>query len=131
MIKKIGAVLAGMISAGCTVFLVQSIGQYFYPFPEGTDSSDMEALKLYVQNAPFMALFFVIISYFSGALVSGYVSTRIANDGKVVYAIICALFFLIASIYNMFMLPTPIWFWILGILVWGFVFAGYHLAKKK
>lgn len=131
MIKKIAAVLAGIISAGFAVFLVQAIGQYFYPFPEGTDSADIEALKLYVQYAPFMALFFVIISYFLGALVSGFVSTKVANDGKLVYAAICAVFFLMASIYNMFMLPTPIWFWILGILVWGFVFVGYQLAKKK
>lgn len=131
MIKKVTAVLAGIISAGFMVFLVQSIGNYFYPFPEGTDSSDPEALKSYVQNAPFMALFFVIISYFFGALVSGFVSTKIANDGKMVYAIICAIFFLIASIYNMFMLPTPIWFWIFGILVWGFSFVGYNLARKK
>lgn len=131
MIKKIAAVLAGIISAGFAVFLVQAIGQYFYPLPEGTDSADIEALKLYVQYAPFMALFFVIISYFFGALVSGFVSTKVANDGKLVYAAICAVFFLMASIYNMFMLPTPIWFWILGILVWGFVFVGYQLAKKK
>jgi hypothetical protein len=31
----------------------------------------------------------------------------------------------------MVMLPTPFWFWVLGIAVWGLVLAGYKLALNN
>lgn len=131
MLRKILAVIAGIISGGISVGIVQTIGHYFYPMPKGMKSDDMVAMKHYVETAPFMALFFVIISYAVAALVSGFVSTKIANDGKKIYALVCGIVFLIQSIYMMSVLPTPTWFWILGILSWGLVFAGYRLALNK
>jgi uncharacterized protein YacL len=131
MLRKILAVIAGMISGGIGVGIVQTIGHYFYPMPQGMKSDDMEAMKNYVENAPFMALFFVIISYAAGAFVSGFVSTKIANDGKKIYALICGIIFLIQSIYMMSLLPTPLWFWVLGILSWILVLVGYKVALNK
>lgn len=131
MLKKILAILVGFIATSVFVGLVQQIGHYFYPLPKGTDSNDIEAIKNYVKTAPFMAIFFVIISYAIGALVGGFISTKIANDGKKIYAILIGIVFLIISIYMMITIPSPVWFWILGISVWGLVMVGYRLAVKK
>ncbi|MDF2552198.1 MAG: hypothetical protein K0R77_1473 [Chryseobacterium sp.] len=131
MLRKILAVIAGIISGGISVGIVQTVGHNLYPMPEGMKSDDMEAMKNYVETAPFMALFFVIISYVIAAVVSGFVSTKIADDGKKIYALICGIIFLIQSIYMMSVLPTPIWFWILGILSWTLVLVGYKLALNK
>lgn len=131
MLRKILAVIVGIISGGLSVGIVQTIGHYFYPMPKGMKSDDMEAMKNYVETAPFMALFFVIISYSVAALVSGFVSTKIANDGKNIYALICGTIFLIQSIYMMSLLPTPVWFWFLGIVSWALVFVGYKFALNK
>ena len=131
MLRKILAILAGLIFGGISVGIVQTIGHYFYPMPEGMKSDDMVAMKNYVEKAPFMALFFVIISYVGGAVISGFVSTKIANDGKIKYAIICGVIFLIQSIYMMSVLPTPVWFWVLGIVSWILVLVGYKLALNK
>lgn len=131
MLKKILAVVAGIIAGGISVAIVQKIGHSIYPMPKGIKSDDIDAMKNYVETAPFMALFFVILSYASAALVSGFVSTKIAKDNKFLYALICGIIFLLQSIYMMSVLPTPIWFWILGILVWTLVLAGYRLALNK
>lgn len=131
MFRKILAVVAGLILGGISVGIVQKIGHSIYPMPKGMKSGDMVAMKDYVENAPFMALFFVIISYAVGALVSGFVSTKIANDNNKIYAIICGVIFVAQSIYMMSLLPTPIWFWVLGILAWAFVFVGYKLGFNK
>ena len=126
--KKIIAVLAGLISGGILMTFVQNLGHVLYPQPEGMDQNSMIELAEYVKNAPFMALFFVILSYAAAALLAGWVSTLIAWDRKRVYALICGALFLIQSIFMMASLPTPIWFWILGIGVWALVEVGYRLA---
>lgn len=94
-------------------------------------ANDMEAFKSYIENLPFLGKFMVIVGYALGALVSGFVSTKIAKNGKSTAAIICGFIFLSFTIYNMTVLPTPVWFWVLGVLVWGLVFVGYKLALNK
>lgn len=94
-------------------------------------ANDMEAFKSYIENLPFLGKFMVIVGYALGALVSGFISTKIAKDRKPTAAIICGLVFLSFTIYNMVVLPTPIWFWVLGIVVWALVLPGYRLASDK
>ena len=131
MIRKIAAVVVGILLTSLVVGLVQQLGHYLYPLPAGTDPNDPEAIKKYVENAPFLAVFFVIISYAVGAFTGGFVSTKIANDGKKIYALIIGVLFLFTSIYMMVTIPSPIWFWILGIAVWSLVLVGWKLALKK
>ncbi len=131
MIRKIAAVVVGILLTSLVVGLVQQLGHYLYPLPAGTDPNDPEAIKKYVENAPFLAVFFVIISYAVGAFTGGFVSTKIANDGKKIYALIIGVLFLFTSIYMMVTIPSPIWFWILGIAVWSLVLVGYKLALNK
>lgn len=127
--RKFIAVMAGLIAGGIAVWLVQMLGHKLYPEPLGMDSNDMNQLAEYVKNAPFMALFFVVLSYAAGALAAGFVSTKVANDGRKIYAIILGVIFLAQSIFMMASLPTPIWFWILGVLSWLLVLAGWKLAE--
>lgn len=131
MIRKIAAVVVGILLTSLVVGLVQQLGHYLYPLPAGTDPNDPAAIKKYVENAPFLAVFFVIISYAAGAFTGGFVSTKIANDGKKIYALIIGVLFLFTSIYMMVTIPSPIWFWILGIAVWSLVLVGWKLALKK
>lgn len=131
MFKRILAVVGGLFFGALTITIVEKLGHYLFPRPVGIKDNDMEALKHYVETAPLMALLFVILGYALGAFVAGFFSTKIAGDGKKTYAIICGIIFLLQGIYMMYILPTPIWFWILGIAVWGFVLAGYKLALNK
>ena len=131
MIRKIAAVVVGILLTSLVVGLVQQLGHYLYPLPAGTDPNDPEAIKKYVENAPFLAVFFVIISYAVGAFTGGFVSTKIANDGKKIYALIIGVLFLFTSIYMMVTIPSPIWFWILGIAVWSLVLVGYKFSLNS
>lgn len=112
------------------IIIIEKIGHQLYPPPAGAGSGDMAAMKEYVAHAPFMALFFVIIGYALAAFVSGFTAAKVANDGKHTSAAVCGVIFLCITMYMMISLPTPIWFWISGIVVWGLVFAGSKLALK-
>ncbi|AYM99551.1 hypothetical protein [Chryseobacterium sp. 3008163] len=131
MLRVILGVIAGIIAGSVCVWGVETLNHILHPYPAGMKANDMEAFKSYIENLPFLGKFMVIVGYALGALVSGFISTKIAKNGKPTAAIICGLIFLSFTIYNMVVLPTPIWFWVLGILVWGLVLAGYKLALSK
>jgi hypothetical protein len=131
MLRKILAVIAGMVAGSICVGVVEKIGHHFYPPPASMKEGDMGAFKEYVATAPFMALFFVILAYALAALVSGFIATKISNNGKHTSAIICGIIFLLTTVYYMVILPTPIWFWVLGIAVWVLTLAGSSLALNK
>lgn len=128
MLRKILAVVVGMLAASIAIGLVQKLDHTIYPLPAGSDPNNTEAIKKYVETAPFMAVFFVIISYAAGALTAGFISTIIAKDGKKIYAIILGCLFLATTLYMMYTIPSPVWFWICGILVWLLVLVGWKLA---
>lgn len=131
MLKKILAVFAGVIVASICIWAVETLNHIMYPYPEGMKPNDMEIFKSYVETLPFLGRFMVIVGYAVGALVSGFIATKVSKDGKPTAALICGIIFLVFTIYNMTVLPTPIWFWVLGILVWTLVLAGYKLALNK
>ncbi|MGE8533751.1 MAG: hypothetical protein ACN6OJ_04075 [Chryseobacterium sp.] len=130
MLRRILAVVVGLLVGSICITVVEKIGHYLYPPPAEAAAGDMEALKVYINDAPFMALFFIILAYALAAVVSGFTASKISNNGKSTAAVICGIIFLLITIYMMTSLPTPIWFWIVGILVWGLVFAGHKLALK-
>lgn len=131
MLRVILGVVGGIIAGSLCIWGVETLNHILYPYPAGMKANDMEAFKSYIENLPFLGKFMVIVGYAVGALVSGFISTKIAKNGKPTSAVICGLIFLSFTIYNMMVLPTPIWFWILGILVWTLVLAGYRLASPE
>lgn len=131
MLRIILGAIVGIIAGTVCVWGVETINHILYPYPVGMKANDMEAFKLYIEKLPFLGKFLVIVGYAFGALVSGFVATKISKNEKPTAAIIGGLIFLSFTIYNMVVLPTPIWFWVLGILVWGLVLVGYKLALSK
>lgn len=131
MLKNILAVVAGIITASVCIWLVETLNHFLHPFPGGIKPKDMDGFKSYVENLPFSGKFMVIVGYAFGALVSGFVATKVSKNEKPNSALVCGVIFMIFTIYNMYVLPTPIWFWVLGILVWGLVLFGYKFALKK
>lgn len=123
--------MAGIIAGSFCVWAIETINHILYPYPAGMKADDMEAFKSYVENLPSAGKLMVILGYALGALVSGFISTKIVKNTGPAAAIICGLIFLSFTIYNMIVLPTPIWFWILGVLVWTLVLVGYKLALSK
>lgn len=131
MLRKILAVPAGLLLGVLCISVIEKSAHYLFPRPAAMNADNIDALKHYVETAPVMALLFVIIGYAVGAFTAGFSSTKIAGDGKKIYAVICGLIFLLQGIYMMYILPTPIWFWISGIAVWGLVLVGYKSALNK
>lgn len=132
MVRKILAVLGGLVSGGIVISLVEMVARQLHPLPATIKIDDFAALAEHASKAPLSAQIAVLIGYALGAITAGFVSTIIAKDGKKIYAIICAVFFLASTIINLSMIATPIWFWVIALLLWiPLSLLGHRLASRK
>ncbi|KQS92120.1 hypothetical protein [Chryseobacterium sp. Leaf394] len=131
MLRKIFAVIGGIVVANLIIFLVEAVDHMIYPMPDGVTYEKVEAFRKYVQELPVEAKVIVIFGYAFAAFSAGFVSTRIAKDRKPYCAIFCGAVLLSVIILNFTMLPTPTWMWICGLAAPFLVFPGYKMALTK
>lgn len=132
MVKKILAVVAGVLLGGLVIFLMERVGHSINPPPEWLDPAKPETIARYVSEAPITVLLFVLLSWAVGSLAAGITATLVCNDGKSVYALTTGALLLFMGIANLMMIPHPLWF----MAVTAFVFIppawlGYRLVRKK
>ena len=60
------------------------LGMVFYPLPVGVDMNDMKSIAEYISIAPLASLLFVMLAHIGRTFIAG--------------------------IYNLYMLPHPLWF---------------------
>ena len=131
MLRKILAVLAGIVAGSVIIFLTEMLGHTVYPLPEGIDIKNPESIKDYIETAPVGAFLMVILGWVFGSLTAGFVATIIAPDDYARYGMICGVILLAMGIANMAMIPHPAWMWVLGILVFlPFAWLGYKLGLR-
>ena len=128
MIRNILAVIAGLIIGNVAIMGLHYLGMEFYPLPEGTNMNDMKAIAEYMGIAPTGALLFVVLAHIGGTFIAGISTGLIANNLIPTY--IVGGFFTLAGIYNLAVLPHPIWFNIEAILYLPAAYLGYKLVAK-
>ncbi|WP_299384989.1 hypothetical protein [uncultured Lacinutrix sp.] len=131
MLRNILATIVGLIVASASVHLFENVlGQSFFPLPEGANAMDMEWLINNMANIPVGAKIFVIIAHFigpiAGMLVAGFISKT-----SMIPAYIVGVIMLLATFFNIFMLPKELWFRLAdGIFVIAGFFFGKSLANR-
>jgi hypothetical protein len=132
MIRKILAVVLGVVAGGIVIGVSEAIAHTIYPVPAGLDPSKPEMIAEYIRTAPLGALIAVLISWALGALVAGVVATLIARVADAKSALIAGGVLLLFSLINMFVIPHPVWFRIAGILLFlPLAGLGYVLVKPR
>jgi len=129
MIKSILSVILGLIIGNITIMGLHYLGIYFYPLPEGVDMSDMTAIAEYVKIAPLGSLLMVMLAHIGGTFIAG-LSTALLSK-KIIVAYIVGGFFTISGIWNLYLLPHPIWFNIEAVLYLPAAIFGFKLFAKK
>jgi hypothetical protein len=129
MIKNILAVLLGLVVGNIAIMGLHYLGMVFYPLPEGVSMNDPEQLKSYLAIAPLGAFLFVMLAHLGGTFIAG-ISTALVSK-NIVTTYIVGGFFTLAGIYNLYMLPHPMWFNIEAILYLPAAIYGFKLIAKK
>lgn len=132
MLRRIIAVLCGLIVATIDIFFIQYISHILYPLPEGFDFENIEAAKAFISNMPIGAFLFILLAYASGSFIGGFVSALIVKEKKIPTALIMATILFILGLMNLIMIPHPVWFAIATCLVYHpFAFFGGVLALRS
>jgi pimeloyl-ACP methyl ester carboxylesterase len=116
ILRRIGAVIVGVIVAFLIVAGVEGIAHKIYPPPPGTNMQDMAQVKAFVATLPLSVLLIVLAGWLLGTFVATWLAARIAGTpipGYVVGAVL-----LCAGIANAFIIPQPLWFSIASFVIY-------------
>jgi hypothetical protein len=112
-----GAVIAGLIAAMAFVVGVEWMSSILHPLPPGVDPTDLEACRAHVARYPAEVLLLVALGWGLGTFVSSWLATRMGPKRHPAHGIVAGSILLVLAVVNMAMLPYPIWFWIMNLVV--------------
>ena len=130
LLRSLGAVIAGLVAAFVLIVAAEVFSSIYHTFPAGIDTSDMEACRAHVARYPTWVLAVCTAIWTPAPFTGAYLATRLAPSrhpapGYIVGAILLAL-----AIFNMSMLPYPIWFPIVNLITFPLgTFLGTRLAR--
>lgn len=128
MARLFAAVVLGLIVAFVISLGIELINSAFYPLPPGTADLDAAGKRAALATLPQRALVGVLVGWFVAAVAGSWVAVRIAKgDRRPAWGL--GLLLLVAAIANMNLFPHPLWFWVIGIVLYPVaIMLGIHLG---
>ncbi|MBC7884688.1 MAG: hypothetical protein H7X99_04395 [Saprospiraceae bacterium] len=117
LFKNILAVIAGIIVGSVVNMCIISISSSIIPPPEGADVTTMEGLKASIHLFQPKNFIMPFLAHTLGTLAGAFLAAYIATNNKMNFAYGIGVFFILGGIANVVMLPSPIWFTILDVVV--------------
>ena len=102
------AVLAGILSGGLIIALLESVSPHSPP--AGMNISDSSKLSDWIATLPVSAFLILLMAYFLGAAVGGWVANRLTAKSQYRPALIVGFGLFVAGIMNLISIPHPLWF---------------------
>ena len=127
-LRTLAATFAGMFVAFMLVVALELFSSVVHPLPDGFGGT-REEMCLHVERYPNWVLALVVPAWGVAAFVGAWTAQRIGNLCS--FAIVGALL-LAALVFNVSMLPYPMWFKIVNLLVIpGAIFLGRRLSVRR
>ena len=110
LLRNIAAVLLGIVVGSAINMSLIMVSGKVIPPPAGADVTTMEGLKASMHLFEPQHFLFPFLAHALGTLAGAAVAATIAASRKVACAFVVGAFFLVGGIANVFMLPAPLWF---------------------
>ncbi len=130
--RMILGIVAGIVVAVACVAGIEALGHLIYPPPPGLDPTNPRDIDRLMSMVPMMALVFVVVAWFVGALAGALVANLIAR--RTIAGWFVALLVVTGGVATMVMIPHPGWMWAAGIvlpLLAAFVAARFAPAQPN
>jgi hypothetical protein len=125
------AIFFGIIIAHIVIGSIEWVGYQVYPIPPDIDITDMNAVSEWVANLPIGSFFIVLLAWFLGTSAGTAWAARFEDHRPMLHACIVGGIMLALGIKNMQAFEHPLWFQVLGVLVFpAAIAAGHQLAKR-
>jgi len=133
ILRNVLAVVAGLIVGSLVNGSLIMISGFVIPLPEGADTSTTEGLQAAILLYEPKHFLFPFLAHALGTLVGAFVAAKISPNNGFKLAMVVGLFYLVAGIYMVIILPSPLWFDILDLAIayLPMAYLGWLLAKKK
>jgi hypothetical protein len=135
LFRSVLAVLAGFVAATVVMLIFESInGHVLYPElgRMAAGVTDPAAIRAVMASAPLGAFLVVLLGWALGGLLGGLVAARIGSNAPVAHALVLGAVLTLAGIANNLMIPPPLWFWVVSILLFlPAAFVGARLAPTR
>lgn len=120
VLRSAGAVVAGFVAASVVMMIVEFVnGHVLYPDlgRAAARHADREELRALLAAAPVGAFLVVLAGWILGGFVGGFVAARLAGQSPSGHALALGVLLTLAGVANNLMIPPPVWFWIVGLVV--------------
>jgi hypothetical protein len=127
ILRRIGAVVLGVITAVILVQVAEFGVHSIYPPPPGTNVHDMNAVKTFVAKLPTPAFVLVLFGWLVATLAGTFIAAKIGRTAVTAYIVGALL--LCGGIVNAFVIPQPLWFTIASFVIYiGGTIVGARLS---
>lgn len=117
MLRTIGSVITATLAAVVIFTLAEQGIHALYPSPTGLDFNNKAATEAYMNTRPFAAYLLVLAGWIVGAFVAGLFVRRISTQAGMLLPLVVGGILTVSAVLNFYMLPHPVWFVIVGVLV--------------
>jgi hypothetical protein len=128
ILRNILAVILGIVIGSVVNMALVMISGKVIPPPEGADVTTMEGLKASLHLFEPRHFIFPFLAHALGTFAGALVAAFVAATRKMTFALIISVVFIAGGIANAFMLPGPMWFNALDIVV-AYLPMGYLAGK--
>ena len=126
------AVISGIILGSAVNMVLIEMSGSIIPPPNGVDVTTMEGL---IKALPFFEtkhFLFPFLAHAGGTFIGAMFSTLIAKSKQFILAMIIGCLFLLGGILNVVMLPSPLWFSLVDLILayLPMAYLGYLIGMK-
>src|SRR5688500_13573937 len=128
MLRKILALLVGIIVANVIITLMHLVNGLIYGMPK-IESGDSAAIATYVASLPTLALLVVAFGYALGYFVAGFAMRKVSRWHSSVLPVVLGVLGTLGWVLNLMNIPHPIWMTLLGFFCFiPFALVGHYIA---
>lgn len=117
IVKNIIAVVTGIVVGGAVNMGIVMISGSIVPPPQGADVTTMEGLKASMHLFHPINFLMPFLAHAIGTFAGAFLAALIAANHKITFALVIGALNLVGGISNVLMLPSPIWFTIVDLVV--------------
>lgn len=117
IVRNILAVIAGLIVGNIVNMSLIMVSGSIIPPPEGMDNTTMEGLMEGMKLLEAKHYIFPFLAHALGTLAGAIIASLIAIKKKWGTAMIVGTMFLAGGVYMVYLLPSPMWFNLLDLIV--------------
>ena len=117
VLRNVLAVIAGLIVGAIVNMALVMVGGALIPAPAGVDVTNVESIRASIHLFEAKHFVFPFLAHAIGTLIGALIASLIGGSNRMLLAMIVGVFGVLGGIAAAFMVPAPVWFMALDLVV--------------